>query len=242
MEFRELLPTLSEALEDKYKELGIESMKIKRFDEKNSSTFFSDITRTRNNIRPFPYSDFKIHDEFIFLNEDLLFSIGWLHLLKDNINNSISEGGRYNQTYEDHLYLRYANYGFQVIYNFWDRIADTLHLFFETGLKDDAIYIGKLLNNFPAAYRTKNYLILLDIYKTYIKPLLETRNNVVHHFGLKTHHFWSVIEAGDDFNKIELLQKEKDEYVNLFINQLQLFNDGFYYMIKLIEDLPEKVK
>ena len=40
MHFRELLPILSDTLEEKHKDLDIEAMKVKRFDEKSSSAFY----------------------------------------------------------------------------------------------------------------------------------------------------------------------------------------------------------
>ena len=71
-----------------------------------------------------------------------MYIISILELLHPNINNAVKEGGTYNQTREDHLYLRYAGFGFQAIYNYWDRIGDILDIFFHTGQSGDVFLLN----------------------------------------------------------------------------------------------------
>lgn len=182
---------------------------------------FTDITRRKESLKPFSYSDFKHGDEFNFLSMDLIYITAILELLHPYINNSVNEDGTYHQTIEDHLYLRYAGFGFQIIYSYWDRIGDILALYFKTGLIGD-VYLGRVFSNFPKEYRSDTYIELLILYKSEVEGVLNDRHGVVHSFGLKAKHFWGVIGGQNKYEREEL-QNEKDGYPKVFRRQLDSF-------------------
>jgi hypothetical protein len=200
---------------------------------------FSEITRSKTTIKDFSYSDFKHGDEFLFLSQDFIYIIAIIELLSSRINNPLTENGTYHQTMEDHLYLRYAGFGFQVIYSYWDRIGDILALFFQTGLSGD-VYLGRVFNNFPKEYKSETFNLLFDLYQTHVEPVLLDRHGVVHTFGLKAKHFWGVMEHSLNTNELEKLQEEKFNYPSLFRTQLKLFFEGFTLAMELISELPDK--
>lgn len=201
-------------------------------------TTFTDITTSRKNIKDFSYSDFTHGDEFLFLSQDLIYIIAILEILHPRINNLNKENGTYNQTTEDHLYVRYDGFGVQVIYSYWDRIGDLLDLFFQTSLKGD-VYLARVLNNFPQAYRSKTFDDLNDLYKTEVEPILSDRHSVVHNFTMKSKFYWGASEWRNDPAKLEALQEEKDSYPSLFRKQLECFFTGFTLAMALISELPE---
>lgn len=200
---------------------------------------FTDITRSKEPLKPFSYSDFKHGDEFNFLSMDFIYIIAILEILHPYINNSVRENGTYDQTAEDHLYLRYAGFGFQIIYSYWDRVGDILALFFKTGLIGD-VYLGRVFNNFPKEFRSDTYMELLILYKSEVEHVLIDRHSVVHSFGLKAKHFWGTFEEESQFEH-EKLQNEKDLYPIVFRRQLETFFQGFTLAMKLISELPDKV-
>jgi hypothetical protein len=221
------------------RETGLKNLsEFKTENGENPFQKFTDVTRSRESLKPFSYSDFKHGDEFNFLSMDLIYIISILELLHPNINNSIKENGTYNQTAEDHLYLRYAGFGFQIIYSYWDRIGDILVLFFQTGLIGD-VYLGRVFSNFPNDLRSDTYVELLILYKTEVERILSDRHGVVHSFGLKAKYFWGIMERQSQSEQEEL-QREKDSYPKVFRRQLDCFFLGFTLAMKLISELPDK--
>jgi len=200
---------------------------------------FTDITRSKDSLKPYSHSDFKHGDEFNFISMDFIYIIAFMELLLPNINDSAKENGRYHQTIEDHLYLRYSGFGFQTIYNYWDRIGDILALFFNTGLTGD-VYLGRVFHNFPINFRSDTYVELLIMYKSEVEPVLTDRHGVVHSFGLKARHFWGSLMSESEFEREEL-QFEKDNYVKVFRRQLDLFFQGFTLAMQLVSELPNRV-
>src|SRR5579863_1746773 len=198
---------------------------------------FTDLTRSKATLKEFDYSDFKHADDFNYISQDLIYAIAILELLHPNINNAVNEGGTYYQNLDDHMYLRYASYGLQTIYNFWDRVGDFLDFFFDTKQKGD-VYLSRVMDRFPEEYRSPTYNDLLDLYKSKVLPVLIERHSTVHSFTLKAKFYWGVIEHGfKDFEELEILQKEKDSYPALFREQLHNMFVGFELALKLVSEL-----
>jgi hypothetical protein len=200
---------------------------------------FTDVTRSKAAVKSFSYSDFKHGDELNYLSMDFIYAISIIELLHPRINNAVKENGTYHQTAEDHLYLRYASYGLQILYAYWDRIGDFLDLFFATKQKGD-VYLANIFRDFPAAYQSATFDELVDLYKTKVKPVLGERHATVHTFTLKAKYYWGVIEhGGKDQKKVEELQAEKDAYPALFREQLEYMFKGFELALKLVSELPD---
>lgn len=208
--------------------------------EENSVTFFSRIVRSKQSIKPFPYSDFKIYYELLFISRDIKYYTALLFFFKPHLTDS-SYDGTYFQTPEDSRYMMFASICFQSIYNFWDRIGDLLALFFKTGLHDTSIYFSRVLNNFPKDYKeSENFQWLNTHYDQEIKNLLGQRDDIVHSYQLECEFYWRVIEAKMNTNKTREIQKEKESFPHSFKQQIDLLLKGFEMALKLIEELPDK--
>jgi hypothetical protein len=222
------------------KDSGLKNLSEYEPGGKNIFLAFTDITRTRQALKKFSYSDFKHGDDFNYLSMDFIYAIAIIELLHPRINNAVKEGGTYHQSLEDHLYLRYASYGLQTIYSYWDRIGDFLDFYFDTGQKGD-VYLSRVLDRFPTAHQSATFAQLNDLYRNHVLPVLSERHSTVHSFTLKAKYYWGVMEHGSkDMAKLEALQAEKDSYPDVFRKQLEYMFTGFELALKLVSELPPK--
>jgi hypothetical protein len=217
---------------------GLKNLSEYEVNGKSVFTTFTDVTRSKQPVKAYSYSDFKHGDEFNYVSMDFIYATAIIELLHPRINNAIKENGTYLQTQEDHLYLRYVGYGLQILYAYWDRIGDFLDLFFDTKQKGD-VYLANIIRDFPAEYQSATFQELVDLYKTKVKPVLGERHSTVHTFTLKAKYYWGILEhGGKDQKKIEELQAEKDAYPALFREQLKYMFKGFELALKLVSELP----
>lgn len=206
---------------------------------KNVFATFTDLTRSKQVLKSFSYSDFKHGDDFNYLSMDFIYVIAIIEILQPRINNAVNEGGTYDQSLEDHLYLRYASYGLQTLYSYWDRIGDFLDFFFDTGQKGD-VYLSRVLDRFPGQYQSATFQALNSLYRNKVLPLLTERHATVHTFTLKAKYYWGVLEhSGGDMEKLQALQAEKDAYPTVFREQLGYKFEGFHLALQLVAELPD---
>ncbi|MEI2739332.1 MAG: Cthe_2314 family HEPN domain-containing protein [Chitinophagaceae bacterium] len=223
-----------------YDSLGIQHLGEWEFQGENSGQYICRI-ETKTNIHPYPYSIFKIHDEFDFITKDIKYITGLLYLLRPHINNTYEDRGYYHQTNEDHRYLMFANFGLQSIYNFWDRLGDLLFLFFETGLSQDQVYFGRVINNMASQWKqTKPYIALKQLYDQEVKSFLDSRHEAVHHFQLECKFYWGNVEFLNDMNKLKELNEEKVSYPEKMSASLSNCLKAFKLTVDLICELPDK--
>ena len=209
------------------------------FGDKNSVTFFSDTLRQKQNLKPFPYSDFKIYDELRFLSFDIKYYTALLYFFRPYITDS--SFGTYHQTLEDRRYMMFASISFQSVYNFWDRIGDLLNLYFKTGLSEGSVYYSRVLHNFPIEYKkSENYVWLNNAFNTEVKSFLGQRDSIVHSYQLECEYYWRIIELSNDIDKIREIQNEKESFPEKFKRQIDLTKEAFYRTLRLIEELPNK--
>lgn len=223
-----------------YTDLNIKHLSEFDFNGLNSIQYLLQI-ESRPIIHPYPFSIFKIHDEFDFITKELKYLTGLLFLLRPHINNTYFDSGEYLQTNEDHRYLMFANFGLQSIYNFWDRIGDILFLFFTTGLKHDQVYFGRVMNNISSQWhQNQTYIMLKNLYEHEVKTFLNSRHDAVHNFHLECKFYWSNIEFYDNLEKLKEINEEKSSFPEKMNNSLTNCVNAFKLTIDLICELPEK--
>ena len=236
----EIFREFDQLVRDQYNTIPLQHLGDINFGKENSITFFSTIIRSKENLKPFEYSDFKFFDELLFISKDVKYYTALLYYFKPYITDS-SFSGTYYQTQEDRRYMMFASVGFQAIYNYWDRIGDLLDKFFKTGLHDSSIYLSRVLNNFPKEYKKSEYFKWLnETYQTDIKSFLGQRDDIVHSYQLECEYYWRVIEAKMDTFKTSEIQKEKENFPEKFKKQLELMISGFENALRLINELPDK--
>lgn len=209
------------------------------FDDKNSITYFSEVLRQKQNLKPFPYSDFKIYEELLFISRDIKYYTALLFFFKPYITDSLN--GTHYQTLEDRRYMMFASINFQTVYNFWDRIGDLLNLYFQTNLPESSVYYSRVLNNFPSQFKSsENYNWLNDTFNSEVKNFLWQRDGIVHSYQLECEYHWKVIEHNKDLEILSEIQREKESFPEKFKRQIELTREAFSRTLKLIEELPNK--
>lgn len=225
-----------------YDTLGLKYLLEHTFNNENSGQYICHIDK-KEKLHPYPFSIFKIHDELNFITMDIKYVTGMLFLLRPHINNTYHDFGYYYQTNEDHRYLMFANFGLQSVYNFWDRLGDLIYLFFETGLKHDQIFFGRVMNNIkPKWKQTKSYTDLKELYDQEVRSFLDVRHEAVHHFQLECKFYWSNIEFQNDLDKIKEINNEKYSYADKMSDSLNNCAKAFKLAIDFICELPDKDK
>jgi hypothetical protein len=207
-----------------------------RLDGKEPLTFYSEVTAHHANIRKVPLFLF---DDLVFISNDLVHFTSLLFLLKPFINDATKEAGTYHQNWYDARYLSYANILLSAVYNFWDRIGDLLHCFFATGLADDRVYIGRVLQNFPAGHKdSANFQRMNDIYTNHVRSIVSERNADAHNQSTATSNFYGVILARGDRQREQMGLKLR--LPDLFREQIGMAYEGFELALRLIEERVQR--
>lgn len=223
-----------------YKTKRLTDLSEARFDEGKTCGILFDVLRQKQILHKFEYSDFEILDELIFITKDLKYITGLLYFFRPGIVNPLSDEGRYLQTLHDHRYLTFASLGFQLIYNYWDRLGDLLWRYFETDLEEKKVYFVAVMNKINQAYRNESYQVVMTLYDREIKHLLKTRNQVVHYCQLEAKMYWGAVKYSGNNEKLQELQDEKEAYPDVFSLQLKHFNTAFELVMNLIDTLPDR--
>jgi hypothetical protein len=211
------------------------------YEGEHSVTFFSNITGSKKRVVELRYIDFKLYHDFDFITQSLKYIVGTLYLLHPHINNT-TDDGKYIQKHHDSRYLMHADYGYQAVYNFWDRIGDLLYLYFETGLDKDNVYVGRVLNNINPEHKSKKeYDDLFALYDNNVKPILDQRHGIVHYFTKASQYYWGHVEKAYDPEEQKLLNEEKLKIPDQLKQQLFYCCEAFGLTLKLLGTLPDKI-
>ena len=203
---------------------------------------FIEVVRSKQHVQQLPYSEFMIYDELDFVLQDLKYIIGILSVMQPYINHPLREDGTYYQTLEDHQYLRYSSFGFQSVYEFWDRLGDLLYLYFQTGLKAADVYFPRMLRDIKEPYRsTPQFVALETFYNNQVKGVLDTRHGIVHHYLLKGKARWDHIQHFGDPKELKKDYEEKMGYKEILITQALNCLEGYRLSLGLLGVLPDKV-
>ena len=232
MSDKDILDSLFYRLSEIMKSEGIKHISEIKFDDKHSLTFYSEIVNNSISIRKPPLF---LYDDFFFLSNDLIHFTLLLFLFRPFINDPAKENGTYFQNWYDARYLSYSSVLYSTVYNFWDRIGDLLNCFFDTGLTEGSVYIGRVINNFPKYCRdSKYYQQLKDIYMSKIQHLIIERNEDAHNQSIVTGHYFNIVLAKgeDQLEKAEL----KFSLPEIFKEQINLAHTGFELALRLIKE------
>ncbi len=195
-------------------------------------TLYSEVTSHKAHIKEVPLF---LYDDLFFISNDLVHFTSFLFLLKPFINDPTKEAGTYFQNWYDARYLAYASILRSSVYNFWDRIGDLLHCFFATGLADDKVYIGRVLNNFPKEYKNSaNFQKINDIYNNHVHSLISERNEDAHNQLTATTHYFKMILGRED-EQMELMQI-KLRLPDIFKEQISFAYEGVQDALLLIAE------
>ncbi len=236
MNDKQLLSGLFYRLKDIKEAEGILHISELGPDGKYPLTFYSEVTSDHAHIKKVPLF---LYDDLFNISNDLVHFTSLLFLLRPFINDATKEAGTYHQSWYDSIYLSYASILYSAVYNFLDRIGDLLHCFFATWLPDEGIYIGRVLNNFPAAHKdSANFQHLNQIFTDHVRPIVIERNEDAHNKSTTTSHFYRVILARGDKQREQM--ELKLHLPVQFKEQIGLAYQGFELALRLIAERVQR--
>ncbi len=236
MSDKKILDSLFYRLNEIMKNEGIRHISDLKFDNKYPLTFYSEIIENATSIKKPPLF---LYDDFFFLSNDLMDYTLLLFLFRPFINDPTKEKGRYFQNWYDARYLSYSSVLYSSVYNFWDRIGDLLNCFFDTGLPDNNVYIGRVISNFPKDCKDSEYFLQIeDIYINKIRDFILERNEDAHNQSIVTEHYNNIIlgRSEDQIEKVKL----KLSFPEVFKEQIELAYTGFELALRLIREKRSK--
>lgn len=198
-------------------------------DDKLPRAFYTDVTDQHIKIHEVPLF---LYEDFSFLSNTLVHFTSLLYMLQPFIN---KEADTYDQNIYDEKFLTYTGILNSTVYNFWNRIGNLLYCFFETGLSDDQVNIGRVLNNFPNANKESSYFKRInEIYSDSVRPLVNERHEDVHNQSFVTSRFYEIILARGEERREHL--EHKLQIPEQFKEQINLAYEGFEIALRLIEE------
>jgi hypothetical protein len=167
-------------------------------------------------------------------------------MYREYINNPITEREFYNgkdvstyfQNPDDRRYSMYITCCFEKSYNFWDRIGDRIASFFPELLKIREVDFVKIIDKLSGCkIESDNFNWLLEFRNSEYKKLNEFRRNMVHYYQFEANYRFQHGENNTDFEKLNILWKEKSEFTVYFKNQLELEVIGYFKMVDFLNEV-----
>src|SRR3989344_511704 len=227
----------------------LEDFEVLKFDGKNALAFLELISKTRLSLNTLGNIDLLTHDLINSISPDIKFSLANIYLYFPSANNFLKEikhmNGQdvptYNRTLSDRRFFYYINVAFEKLYNFWDRVGDTLAMAFKLEIPEKEIFFGGVIDKLCTLGIESEELQWLKKFKDsdYSTFLNRLRIKIVHYRQKDSYFFmeWVNSFTNTEPGNIELLvqlQKEKEELPVLLKEQFKLTNIGFEKMVKLI--------
>lgn len=187
--------------------------------------------------------------DLINCNNDLKIFTAYLFYYRPLINNPIDEAylidGKFMSTYfqnsADWLYSSFVSSCYEKLYNFWDRIGDTLAYYLNVDIKEELVNFPKVIEILTKQDAIKDnpyFKKILDFKNNEFKEFNKHRKDIVHYYQFETtYRFEHTINSGDK-EKIEKLWKWKNEMPEYFRQHLKNSCDGYYDTYRLINNLP----
>ncbi|MBB6501225.1 Cthe_2314 family HEPN domain-containing protein [Pedobacter cryoconitis] len=208
-----------------------------RWNDKNFISYFTDVTRSKNTLNSFDTSDFKMYDDFVMLSGDIKFCAGMLHYL---FPYTTKEPKDFTSSIIDRRYIMHVSFGYQSIYQFWDRIGDFLWIYFFTGIEAKKVYTGGVLKNLPEIYKNcEPYLQLKKSYESF-NYTFRMRHDIVHNCSMGTELFWERNKYYTNEKKLNKLLSKVQGYRDKITKSLPQCIEALFCALELIQQLPNK--
>jgi hypothetical protein len=214
-----------------------------RFDDKNSSVFFIDITRLPSNMGKL-FNDFDVHDDIVRCHQDIVFGLGEVLTFKPFISvytdMPVTFQGRtlytFSPTIYDKLYLAACARVIELFYNYWAKLAIVLAKFFTSDLPEQRIFFHSVIDkieNRAISSPSKEWLIKFR-HGVYI-DLNARRKRIVHYQSLESETMDSYRKNYSDYDKLQRIQTKKENLTDYLLEHYHHSIEGFYHTMKLVE-------
>lgn len=224
-----------------------------KFDGENALGFLSKITKTRNHIKGNGVDfDLLTNDLISSISSDIRYSLANAYIYFPYANNFTKEvmpfgttgvkAPTYFKTLGDKRFFFYVNTSFEKLYIFWDRIGDILALAFNLDLADRNVYFSTVIRSMGDRLDDSEHGKWLKNFhdEEYEKILNRLRIKIVHYRQKDSYFFTEWLKLASTYNdnpeKLEELQREKEELLPLLKRQMELANEGFDHMVRFIAE------
>lgn len=195
------------------------------------------------------FNKFKNIKDLKNCNNDLKYLTANLYLYRPYINKPLEEFTffqdkklfTYLQNGPDWIYSIYVSCCFEKLYNYWDRIGDTLAYYFDLNIAEHRVTFPIVIDKMKTRdglLSDKNFKFLLDFRENEFKEFNDQRKEVVHYYQFETTYHHEFLDNSSDENEIKRLWKWKKNMPEYFKNHLKLSCDGFVKTYELIKNLP----
>lgn len=195
------------------------------------------------------YNSIKNVFDMVNCNNDLKFFTAQLYLYRPYINNPILENRpcdgltmfTYFQNPYDWAYSTYVSCCYEKLYNFWDRIGDSLAYYLNLDISEDRVSFHSViekLSNSNLYNSNSNFEFLQKFKNNEFSEFNSHRKDIVHYYQFETDYFYNFTINSFEKEKIMKLWERKSKMPEYFKDHLIQSCDGFYHTYKLINNLP----
>ncbi len=153
------------------------------------------------------------------------------------MNNHLYLPTYFQNKYDSH-YSTCISIAFEKLYNYWDRIGDTLAYHLPTGLREIEINFSKVIERLKTNknYNENEHFIWLKNFKeNEFKEFNEYRKNIVHYYNYESYYRFYITGTNNP-NKVIDLWKEKSNFPEYFKKHLDQENLGYFHLLSLLKD------
>lgn len=197
---------------------------------------------------------FKKFDKFKNLadlkncNNDLKLLTANLYMYHPYINNPLDEyryfeGKKvftYFQNGPDWIYSTFVSCCYEKLYNYWDRIGDTLAYYLKLDIPESKVAFAMVIDKMIRMgdfNSISNFNFLKNFKETEFKEFNEHRKEVVHYYQFETTYKYLIETNYQNEKEIEKLWNWKNEMPIYFKNHLKLSCEGYVQTYELIKSL-----
>jgi hypothetical protein len=146
--------------------------------------------------------------------------------------------GHFFGTQVDSRFFYFVDDVFMRLYNFWNRVANFLNIFFEIETNQEKVYFASLIDRLEAIKRTDpNFKKLKEFRDCDFKAIINRkRRTIVHRKCSSFMYFQSFIKNVQKPNELSKLQQERDELLGFFLASYRRMFQGIDEMLDLIRE------
>ena len=182
-------------------------------------------------------------------NNDLKLLTANLYLYHPYINNPLNEfkffqGEKiftYFQNGPDWIYSTFVSCCYEKLYNYWDRIGDTLAYYLELDIPEFRVTFASVIDQMirmESFNSDSNFEFLKNFKENEFREFNKHRKEVVHYYQFETTYKHQILENSRNEEEIEKLWTWKNNMPSYFKNHLKLSCEGFVKTYELIKNLP----
>ncbi len=195
------------------------------------------------------FNKFKNLADLKNCNNDLKLLTANLYLYHPHINNPLNEfkileGEKlftYFQNGSDWIYSTFVSCCYEKLYNYWDRIGDTLAYYLELDIPEFKVTFASVIDKMKRMEifdSNPNFEFLKKFKNNEFKEFNKHRKEVVHYYQFETTYKHKIEENCRNEEAIEKLWNWKKNMPEYFKNHLNLSCEGFTQTFELIINLP----